>query len=486
MKKVTVLGGGFSSLSASCYLAKEGYDVTLLEKNSHFGGRARLLERDGFKFDMGPTFYWMPDLFESFFSDFGKKVSDFYTLEKLNPAYRVYFSKDDFVEIADNLDDISKEFERVENGSSVKLKKFIGLAKDNYELVMDSLVYKPGLNPLELVNFDTMKKLGLFVSTIAQKVSKTVNDHRLRKILEFPILFLGAKPSNTPAFYNFMNYADFGLGTWYPKGGMVEVANGMVDLAKQLGVKLINNTEVTGFEYNGKNVTKVLTKNGDFESDFVMSGMDYEFTERLLNRDYKQYNEKYWNSKTFAPSALLFYIGFEKKLSNVEHHTLFFDSDFEKHFASIYDDIKWPEEPLFYASFPSITDADMAPEGKEAGIFLIPLAPGLEDGEENRKIILDKIISRLSEVVERDLTKEILFYESYGVDDFVKDYNSFKGNAYGLANTLLQTHYFRPKLKSKKLDNFYFTGQLTVPGPGIPPSIISGKISSELLKKFDN
>jgi phytoene desaturase len=486
MKKVTVLGGGFSSLSASCYLAKEGYDVTLIEKNSHFGGRARLLERDGFKFDMGPTFYWMPDVFESFFNDFGKHVSDFYTLQKLNPAYKVYFSKDDFVEIADNLEDISKEFERVEKGSSVKLKEFIDLAKDNYELVMDSLVYKPGLNPMELVNLDTIKKLGLFVSTIAQKVSKTVNDHRLRKILEFPILFLGAKPSNTPAFYNFMNYADFGLGTWYPKGGMFEVANGMVDLAKQLGVKLINNTEVTGFEYNGKNVTKVLTKNGDFESDFVMSGMDYEFTERLLNRDFKQYNEKYWNSKTFAPSALLFYIGFEKKLSNVEHHTLFFDSDFEKHFASIYDDIKWPEEPLFYASFPSITDADMAPEGKEAGIFLIPLAPGLKDGEENRKIIFDKIILRLSEVVERDLTKEILFYESYGVDDFVKDYNSFKGNAYGLANTLLQTHYFRPKLKSHKLDNFYFTGQLTVPGPGIPPSIISGKISSELLKKFDN
>jgi len=481
-KKLVIIGGGFSSLAASCYLAKDGFDVTILEKNTTVGGRARQLKRDGFIFDIGPSFYWMPDVFESFFSDFGKKVSDYYSLDKLNPAYEVYFGKDDSVKIADNFQDIKSTFESIEKGSGAKLQKFMDGAEHNYNVAIKDLVYQPGEKITEIITPTTAKKIGQFFGTIKGSVRAKIKHPNLRKILEFPVLFLGAKPSNTPAFYNFMNYADFKLGTWHPKGGMYSVVEGMESLAKELGVKMITDSAVDKINASDGLVTSVSANGTEYDCDLLLSGADYHHTETLLNGN-KQYSQKYWDKKTFAPSALLFFVGFDKKLDKLSHHTLFFDTDFEKHAETIYDTKSWPEKPLFYASFPSITDPTAAPEGKEAGVFLIPLAPDIEDTDEIREKYFMLLLQRLKDLTDQDLTDAVLFKESYCVKDFKKDYNSYKGNAYGLANTLLQTHVLRPKLKSKKLKNMYFTGQLTVPGPGVPPSIISGKIVSGLIKK---
>ncbi|MDR5590941.1 phytoene desaturase family protein [Christiangramia sp. SM2212] len=484
-QKIIIIGSGFSALAASCYLAKSGYQVEVFEKNSSVGGRARQLKKDGFTFDIGPTWYWMPDVFERFFSDFGKKPSDYYALEKLDPAYQVYFGKDESVTIPGSLEEIYDSFEQEEAGSSKSLRKFISKAKDNYDIAIKDLVYRPGVSPMELITPETAKRLGRFFTNISSDVRSEFSNNKLRQILEFPVLFLGAKPSDTPAFYSFMNYADFGLGTWHPVGGMYKVIEGIRDLAESLGVKFHLNSAVDKI-VTEKGKAKGISINGNtYDADIVLSGADYHHSEQLLKPELRQYSEKYWKNKTFAPSSLLFYVGFDKKIKNVSHHTLFFDSSFEEHAKNIYDDPKWPENPLFYASFPSITDNTCAPEGKEAGIFLIPLAPDLEDTEELREHYFNIILDRFEKLTGQELKTNIIFKESFCVKDFKEAYNSYKGNAYGMANTLFQTAFLRPKLRSKKVDQLYFTGQLTVPGPGVPPSLISGKLAAGLIEKYE-
>ena len=481
MKKIIVVGSGFSSLSVASYLAQDGHQVEIFEKNETPGGRARQFKRDGFTFDIGPSWYWMPDVFDSYFGDFGKKVADYYKLEKLDPGYEVYFDNQESIKIGDSLEKIYAAFEEEEAGSSIPLKRFIKKAADNYDIAIKDLVYRPGISPLELVTPATIKKVGYFLSTIKKEVVKEFKNPRLAQILQFPVLFLGAKPSQTPAFYNFMNFADFGLGTWHPDKGMYSVVEGMVQLAKELGVTFHLNETVEEIIVENKKAVGIISNGKKYNADIVISGADYHHSETLLKPQYRVYSEAYWDKKTFAPSSLLFFIGMDKKVKNVSHHTLFFDVDFDAHAADIYDQPKWPKEPLFYANFPSITDASMAPKGKEACFLLIPIAPGLEDTEELRQKYFDIVIKRLETLTDQSIRDSILFTESFCVNDFVEQYNSYKGNAYGMANTLLQTAFLRPKLKSKKVENLYFTGQLTVPGPGVPPSLISGKLVANLV-----
>ena len=483
IKKITIIGSGFSALAASAYLAQSGHDVTVYEKNDAIGGRARQLKREGFTFDMGPSWYWMPDVFERFFADFGKKTTDYYELIKLSPAYRVYYGIDDFITIADNLADIIFAFEAIEKGSGKLLNDFMAEAKSNYDIAIKDLVYRPGVSPLELITVETAMKVGQFFSTISKDVRKKFKNERLIQILEFPVLFLGAKPSDTPSFYSFMNYADFGLGTWHPKTGMFDVVRGMENLALELGVKFQTNSNIEKIIVENKTAVAIQVNGEIIASDLILSGADYHHTETLLNQEHRAYSEKYWDSRVFAPSSLLFYVGFNKKIENISHHALFFDVDFYQHAKDIYDEPQWPKEPLFYANFPSVTDKTAAPEGMESGFFLVPLAPGINDTESLREEYFEKIIDRFETLTQQSVKNNIIFKQSFCKNDFVSEYNSYKGNAYGMANTLMQTAFLRPKLKSKKVKNLYFTGQLTVPGPGVPPALISGKLVSELINK---
>ena len=483
IKKITIIGSGFSALAASAYLAQSGYDVTVFEKNDAIGGRARQLKKDGFTFDMGPSWYWMPDVFERFFADFEKKTTDYYELIKLSPAYRVYYGIDDYITIADNLTEIIAAFEAIEKGSGVLLQDFMARAKSNYDIAIKDLVYRPGVSPLELITPKTAMKVGEFFSNISRDVRKKFKNKRLIQILEFPVLFLGAKPSDTPSFYSFMNYADFGLGTWHPKTGMFDLVRAMESLAKELGVKFQTNANIEKIIVENKTAVAIQVNGERIDSDLVLSGADYHHTETLLEQEHRAYTEKYWDSRVFAPSSLLFYVGFNKKIDNISHHALFFDVDFYQHAKDIYDEPQWPKEPLFYANFPSLTDKTAAPEGMESGFFLIPLAPGINDTEALREEYFDKIINRFETLTGQSIKNNIIFKQSFCKNDFVSEYNSYKGNAYGMANTLLQTAFLRPKLKSKKVKNLYFTGQLTVPGPGVPPALISGKLVSELINK---
>ena len=481
-KKIAIIGSGFSSLSASCYLAKAGHQVTMYEKNETVGGRARQLTREGFTFDMGPSWYWMPDIFDKFFNDFGKKTSDYYQLDKLSPAYKIFFS-DDNITIGDCMDDICQEFERIEPGSAKHLRNFISKAQKNYDIAINKVVLRPGLSPLELITPETALRVDQFFKTISGEVRKKFKNKKLVSTLEFPVLFLGAKPSNTPSFYSFMNYADFGLGTWHPKGGMYEIVKAMKNLAEEVGVKIHTDSAALKINVDNNKAVGVNINGEDIIADVVLSGADYHHSETLLDPEYRQYSEAYWDKKTFAPSSLLFYMGFDKKLKNVEHHNLFFDTDFERHATEIYDQPSWPKDPLFYANFPSITDSSMAPANSETGFFLIPIATNLTDTPELRTQYFDIVMDRFEKRTGQSVKNNIIFKESFCVNDFVEQYNSYKGNAYGMANTLRQTAFLRPGLRSKKVKNLYFTGQLTVPGPGVPPALISGKLVSQLINK---
>jgi phytoene desaturase len=487
-KKVVVIGSGFAGLSTATYLADQGCEVTVLEKNRDLGGRARQFKAEGFTFDMGPSWYWMPDVFEKYFKTFGKKVSDYYELERLDPSYHVLFGKDDILKVPAKMQDFKNMLEELEPGSGKQLDKFLEQAAYKYEKGINDLVYKPGRSLTEFMSvkllFD-MLRMDIF-SSIYSHVRKFFKNERIIRLMEFPILFLGALPENTPALYSLMNYADISLGTWYPKGGMHKIVEGMVKLAEEKGVQFKTDEEVLSVDCEGNLAKRVITKNQTYEADVVVSSADYEHTDqKILPDNFRNYNTKYWESRTMAPSSLIFYLGVDKRIEGLVHHNLFFDHDFGPHAQEIYETPKWPEEPLFYVSAPSKTDDTVAPDGKENIFILMPVAPGLEDNEEIREKYYDLIMDRMEKILGEDIKKYVTYKRSYAHNDFINDYHSFKGNAYGLANTLKQTAILKPALKNKKLKNFYYAGQLTVPGPGVPPSLISGQVvGKEVMKDF--
>ncbi len=486
-KKITILGAGISSLSTAAFLGKAGYDVTILEKNSHIGGRARQFEAEGFVFDMGPSWYWMPDVFERFYQQFGHTASDFYELKRLDPSYRVYWPDHSYTDVPASMLELEAWFESLEPGSSLQLRKFLKDAAYKYQVGMQDLVYKPSLS---LFEFADRRILGgllnmHLLSSFSSYIRKYFKHPKILSLLEFPVLFLGAMPNETPALYSLMNYADMSLGTWYPMGGMHKFIEAFASIAKSQGVKILTNHEVKGFETTNSIATAARTEHQLFESDVIVSGADYEHTESKLLKDKANYSEKYWDKRTMAPSCLIFYVGINKRLVNLQHHNLFFDESLAEHGKEIYKDPTWPTSPLFYLSAPSITDSTVAPEGCENLFFLIPIAPDLKDEDEIREKYFAIIVKRLKEITGNDISQHIVYKRSYCINDFKGDYHAFKGNAYGLANTLRQTAILKPSLKNKKLKNFYYTGQLTVPGPGVPPSIISGEVvANQIMKEF--
>ena len=486
-EKIIVVGSGFSSLALATVLADAGKKVTVLEKNEQIGGRARKFEASGFTFDMGPSWYWMPDVFESFFNRFGKNVKDYYKLKRLNPSYRVYFGLNDFLDLPANYSLLKGLFEQIEKGSGDRLDDFMDEAQYKYKVGMQELVYMPGKSIFEFIKWPVLR--GMFKLQLFRPLSKYVRsffkNEKLIKLMEFPVLFLGAKPQETPALYSLMNYADIKLGTWYPMGGMNKIVEAMTLLAKEKGVSFVLSCEVQKLEAKNNKVIKAVTSKGDFEADQFVSGADYYHTDKqLLDNEYHNYSEQYWNSRKMAPSSLLFYIGVNKRLKNILHHNLFFDEDFSKHFIEIYDYPQWPSKPLFYVCAPSLTDKSVAPEGCENLFILMPVAHDLEDSELIREKYYQIIMSRLEKLTKQEIRKHVIYKKSYAHSDFINDYHAFKGNAYGLANTLFQTAILKPSITNKKLKNLHYTGQLTTPGPGVPPSLISGQVVAEEILKI--
>ena len=505
-KNIIVIGSGFSGLSSACYLAKSGYSVTVIEKNNELGGRARTWIKDGFTFDMGPSWYWMADIFEEFFKDFDKQVSDYYELIRLDPAYRVFHSDLNHTDLPAKIEDIKGLFQKLEKDGqgAQKLEKFLEFAEYTYQKGVGEYMRKPSNTIKEFIDLDFLSGVlkAKILNSYGKEIDKQFENPVLREILKFPTLFLGSTPEQTPYLYSLMAYTQLIGGTHYPKGGMHKIVEAMVSLATELGVKFITNSVVTkiitkkdqkndlvtSVEYTKKDLTNQTDQTDQIiiqECDYLISSADYEHTEQtLLDPEYRRYDDKYWDNRELSPSSLLFYVGIKEKINGLEHHNLFFDTDFNLHAKEIYTDPRWPSDPLFYVCCPSKTDSSIAPIDCENIFILIPLAPNLKDTQELRNKYFKIVVERMQKKLGIDLTNQIIFKRDYCIQDFKDDYNSYKGNAYGLANTLRQTAIFKPKIRSK-LSNMFYAGQLTVPGPGVPPSIISGKIASQEIINLD-
>jgi phytoene desaturase len=489
VKKIVIIGSGFAGLSAACYLSQEGHDVTVLEKNDQSGGRARVWYKDGFTFDMGPSWYWMPEVFEQFFCHFGATTADFYDLKRLDPSYRINYSGNEFINVPASIEEIKRIFEQKEKGSAKKLAIFLSDAEYKYKAAMSDYVERISDSIAEFFDIRLISKsfqLRLLQSLRSEVRTKFKHPH-LVSLLEFPSLFLGSTPDHTPAMYTMMNYTDLVLGTWYPMGGMNRIVQAMTKIATDNRAKILLDQEVIKIEIKKGKVKQVHTKLKAFEADIVIAGSDYHHTEqKLLEPQYRSYDEKYWNSRVMSPSSLIFYLGVSKRLPNLLHHNLFFDEDFETHAREIYHQPSWPTAPLFYVSAPSVTDPTVAPFGMENLFLLMPLAPGIPDSDEMREKYFKIMMYRLQKKIGKQFEKDIVVKRSFCLSDFEKDYNSFKGNAYGLANILSQTAIWKPKMKSPKVSNLLYTGQLTVPGPGVPPSIISGRMAAKEVRRQIN
>ncbi len=481
MKQISIIGSGFSGLAAATCAAKAGISVSVFEKNDTIGGRARSFDASGFHFDMGPSWYWMPDVFEQYFNLFGKSANDYYKLVQLDPGFQIIYGKNDILKIPKSENELFEIFETIETGAATQLKKFLSEAKFKYEVGMQQLVYKPAYSWMEFATVDVLKgiaKSNLFMN-VSSYVRKFFKDERLIKLLEFPVLFLGAMPHKIPALYTMMNYAALSQGTYYPMGGMSKIIDGMEALAIEQGVKIEVNAAVQKINISNQKVESILVNNVLHKTDGLIASADYQHVEQsLLQQEFRNYDAPYWDKKTFAPSCLIFYVGVNKKIENLEHHNLYFDTDFKQHSEEIYGKAKWPSDPLFYLCCPSKTDDTVAPEGMENLFFLVPIATGLLDSDAQREVYFEKILKRVEAHTGVAFAENIIYKKSYCVNDFVKDYNAYKGNAYGLANTLMQTAVLKPSLRNKKVSNLFYTGQLTVPGPGVPPALISGQIAA--------
>ncbi|MXS72825.1 phytoene desaturase [Flavobacteriaceae bacterium W22] len=482
MKKTAIIGSGFSGLSAAAYAAKNGHEVHVFEKNSSLGGRARQFSTDnGYVFDMGPSWYWMPDIIENFFKDFDRKTSDYYELVSLDPQFEMVF-EDGNMSLPQSYSEMRNLFEDTEQGAGKKLDEFMNDAQYKYEVGMKDFVTKPCHSWMEFVSPKIAKsalKLDL-LSNFHRFVRKYFKHPKLIMLMEFPVIFLGAAPKDIPALYSLMNYGGYKLGTWYPMGGFYKVIEAMSEVCIEQGVHIHLNSNVEKINVSNSKAQSVTINGKEISFDTVIASSDYHHTEEnLIPKEYKNYTESYWKNKTFAPSCLIYYLGFKEKIPNLKHHTLFFENDLDLHTTEIYTDKKWPTKPLFYACCPSKTDKSVAPENGENVFLLMPIATGINDSEEIRERYFKEMIERLEKHTKTSgLLDKIDYKKSYSIKNFMEDYNAYEGNAYGLANTLNQTAVLKPSLRNKKIKNLFYTGQLTVPGPGVPPSIISGKIAA--------
>lgn len=485
-KKVVIIGAGIGGLATAALLAKAGFEVTVLEKNKTVGGRARVIKTKGFVFDMGPSWYLMPDVFERFFARFDKKPSDFYTLVRLDPAYRMFFDKKNPIDIVKKLSKNIALFEKLEKGGGKKFLQYLDESKYKYDTAMKGFIYKEYKSLSDFFSFSIIKdspKLRIFDS-VDSYVKRFFSSPIARKILEYNIVFLGGNPSNTPALYSIMAHIDFNLGVWYPLGGMGKVVTALEKLARKYGADIICESDVTTIEVHDKIARAVHVGKKKYPADIVVANADYPFVEtKLLSKEHQTYNASYWEKKTVAPSAFIAYLGIKGKVKGLTHHNLFVENDWMKHFDHIFKEPTWPESFSYYVSCPSKTDTTIAPKGDENIFILVPVAPGLQDTPEIRERYFEKVIGMLEETTHDSIQNRIVYKKIFTVDDFKKDYNAYKGTALGLTHTLMQSAFFRPSMRSRKVKNLFYAGQYTHPGIGVPMVMIAAEIISDSIQK---
>ncbi|WP_135829268.1 phytoene desaturase family protein [Halorussus halobius] len=481
-RSVAVVGSGFGGLSTACYLADASADVTVVEKNDQLGGRASVLERDGFRFDMGPSWYLMPDVFERFFGHFDREPGDYYELEHLDPHYKIFFKDGDEVTVTADREATKAAFEAYEPGAGDALDAYLAEAEETYDVGMEHFVYEDRPRFRDYVDLDVVRHArGLtFLGSMQGHVEEYFDHPKLQQIMQYTLVFLGGSPSNTPALYNLMSHVDFNLGVHYPEGGMGGVVDGIADLGSELGVEYRTDSEVTAI-LGAAGDFRVEMADGEFlRADLVVSDADYAHTEQeLLPPQSRQYDADYWDSRTYAPSAFLLYLGVEGDVEPLEHHTLVLPTEWDDHFEQIFDAPAWPDDPAYYLCVPSKTDDTVAPEGHSNLFALVPIAPGLDDDEATRERYRDLVLDDITANAGVDLRDRIVVEERFCVSEFAERYNSREGTALGLAHTLRQTGPLRPGHRSSEVPGLYFTGGFTTPGIGVPMCLTGGQHAAD-------
>ena len=486
-RKALVIGAGVGGLASAALLAREGFGVTVLEKNDSIGGRARLWKKDGFTFDMGPSWYLMPEVFESFFELFGRKREQYYSLEQLSPFYRVFFTPQQWVDVTADRSQVLELFESFEPGGAGRLEKYLGRAQYKYDVAMKEFLYKNYATVFDFLNARMLiegTRLNVF-GRLDRSVRRSFRDRRARQILEYAMVFLGTSPRDAPALYSIMSHVDLNLGVHYPLGGLAAAAAGIGRLAQEQGAEIRLNTEVRRIKVDesGSRATGVVTSEGELDADVVLVNADYAHAEtELLDERHRSLTASYWKRRVLAPSMFILYLGLNKRLKNTVHHNLYFMENWDEHFDTIFKVPSWPQKPCFYLSCISKTDAQMAPEGHENVFVLVPVAPGLDDGETFRERYADQVLEHIETVIGEQLRSSIVVKRIFSHRDFASDYHAYLGTALGLAHTLGQTAIFRPAFRSRKVQNLYYAGQYTHPGVGVPMVLIAAQVAAGLIK----
>lgn len=486
-EKTVVIGAGFSGLATSALLAHKGHQVTLLEKNDSTGGRAREWKSGGFTFDMGPSWYLMPEVFDAFFEYLGKRREDYFSLHQLSTYYKVFFEKADAVTITGDLDETKKLFDSFEPMAGLRLQKYLDQAEYKYDVAMKEFLYREYRSIFQFFNRRIIReglKLNIFTN-MDSFVKNYFQDLRARQILEYAMVFLGTGPKDAPALYSIMSHVDLNLGVYYPEGGMAGAAAGFRRLAEDCGVRILTGRSVTGYEYEKNRIAAVVCGDERYPADLVVNSADYHHAETdLLTREYRRYSPAYWRTRVVAPSMFIIYMGINRRLENMEHHNLYFAEDWDRHFDQIFKKPEWPSNPCFYLSCNSKTDTTSAPPGGENVFILVPVAPGLDDNDSQREVYAEEVLRHIEKVTGEDLHSDVAVRRIYSHRDFTADYNAYKGTALGLSHTLFQTAVFRPAHQSAKLRNLFYTGQFTHPGVGVPMTLISGQVVAEEIEKM--
>lgn len=478
--KISIVGAGIGGLAAAALLAMDGGEVTVIEKNKNVGGRASAFSRNGFTFDMGPTWYLMPELFDNFFAEFGKSTSDFYKIEKLDPAYRVFFDDGETVDISPKMDENYELFDSLERDGGARLQEFLEDCETLYKSVLKTL-YLDLDTPLKILNREVLfqgTKINIFES-VENFVNKRFQSDKARKILKYSVGFIGTPPSKSPAFYSILNYVKMVQGVYYPEGGIRQIVNTLYSLAKSHGVEFVLGREVGKIDVVDGVARRVIADDMTIDSDVVVVNGDYAHAEtQLLEPRYRTYDTAYWEKRTMTPSALIAYIGLDKKVESLTIHNVFLERDWSENFYQIFDTTRarWPDYASYYVHVPSRAEKSAAPLDGEALFILIPVAAGLKDSTEQRERLLSNILRDLENKTRERIINNIVFKQLFSISDFSTRYNAFKGSALGLAHTLRQTAFWRPRHRSKKVKNLYYTGQYTHPGIGVPLVLVSSQI----------
>lgn len=482
-QRVIIIGAGIGGLATANLLAKAGYHVSVYEKNDQPGGRTGMIERDGFRFDSGPSWYLMPDVFDHYFSLFGRSVTDELDLVKLSPAYKVFFEKHDPMTITSDSERDAATFEAIEAGAGDKLRDYVAKGDEIYRLSLQHFLYTNFTSVRDFTKTDILGRGPLMTklafTPIDRYVGKFVHDKRLRQILEYPMVFLGSSPFSAPAIYSLMSALDFREGVYYPRGGLYTIIERLVDLGNELGVEYHYNSPVKRIVTADKYAKGITLQSGThIDADIVISNADLHFTEtKLLDKSDRSYPLKYWNKKEAGPSALLMYLGVKGTLPTLEHHNLFFVDDWKTNFDDIFVNKKLPTPASIYVCKPSQTDTTVAPKGHENVFVLVPLPPGVDITAKQLDKVADRYLTQIQDTMGiPDLKKRIVSKQLFGPNDFMTKYYAWQGTALGPSHILRQSAMFRTSNKSKKVENLYYVGGSTTPGIGLPMCLIGAEL----------